>query len=120
MRNEVFVKTFTATTDIEPYRVVALGAADGVVIQSDGHAKANIGTSNIIGADTDAMRCDVVLSGIAEVEYGGEVTRGAWLTADADGKAIATTTAGHNVIGRALISGVAGDIGSVFLTNGVA
>lgn len=120
MRNEVFVKTFTATTPIEPYRIVALGAADGVVIQSASATAINLGTSNIIGADTDAMRCDVVMTGIAEVEYGGNVTRGDLLTADADGKAIATTTAGNIVIGRALISGVAGDIGSVFLTNGVA
>lgn len=40
----------------------------------------------------------------------GGATRGAFLTADADGKAVATTTGGDEVIGRALQAGDAGDI----------
>lgn len=60
----------------------------------------------------------MVFSGIAEVEYGGNVTRGDLLTSDANGKAIATTTAGNRIIGIAMASGVSGDIGLALINPG--
>jgi len=48
--------------------------------------------------------------GTGKVVLGGTVTRGAFLTADAAGKAVATTTVGNEVLGRAIQAGVAGDI----------
>ena len=62
--------------------------------------------------------CDVHLYGVAEVEYGGNVARGDYLTSDATGRAIAAApAAGVNaaIIGQALVSGVAGDIGVTVL-----
>lgn len=48
--------------------------------------------------------------GTGKVVLGGTVTRGAFLTADSAGKAVATTTVGQEVLGRALNAGDAGDI----------
>jgi hypothetical protein len=64
---------------------------------------------------------DVVMSGVATVEYGGNVTVGALLTANATGQAIAATAAaGSNVrvIGIAMVGGVSGDLGAVLLSPG--
>ena len=64
---------------------------------------------------------DVVQGGIADVEYGGVVTRGAPLTSDATGRAVvAAPAAGVNnrIVGFAEVSGVLGDIGAVRLAIG--
>ncbi|MCY1249405.1 hypothetical protein D9M72_629360 [compost metagenome] len=56
------------------------------------------------------------------MEYGGNVTRGVPLTADAQGRAIAATvppTATTYIIGFAEESGAFGDIGSVFIAPAV-
>lgn len=55
----------------------------------------------------------VMMSGISRVKLGGTVTRGGLLTSDASGQAVAIgAVAGTNyaVIGRAMASGVSGDI----------
>ena len=57
-------------------------------------------------------------AGIADIEFGGNVARGALLTADADGKAV-TAADGNRVIGIAEVSGAAGDIGQVLLAPGL-
>ena len=57
-------------------------------------------------------------AGIAAIEFGGNVARGALLTADADGKAV-TAADGNRVIGIAEVSGAAGDIGQVLLAPGL-
>jgi Uncharacterized conserved protein (DUF2190) len=60
----------------------------------------------------------VMLSGVSRVKLGGTVTRGALLTSDANGKAVAIgAVAGTNyaTIGRAMASGVADDIIPVLL-----
>lgn len=49
-------------------------------------------------------------AGTTRVVAGGTINRGDFITSDANGKAVATTTTGDNVIGRALQSAVAGDI----------
>lgn len=53
--------------------------------------------------------------GTAKVKAGGTVAIGDWVTTNASGKAIATTTAGDVVIGRALEAAVADDIFEVQL-----
>ena len=53
--------------------------------------------------------------------YGANVTRGQFLTSNSSGQAIpAAPAAGSNVsvIGRALVSGVSGDLGSVLINPG--
>ena len=117
MKNSVLVKNYTAGAGVAPFRIVKFGADDKTVVQAAADTDALIGVSNDLGGDS-GERVDVETIGVAEVEYGGDVTRGALLTSGADGKAIATAPgAGTNmsVIGRAMAAGADGEIGSVLL-----
>lgn len=114
MRNEGLAKTLIAGAAVAARRIVKFGSGDTAVVQSSAAADLHIGVSDL-GADSGDY-CDVIIDGIALVEYGGNVTRGQLLTADADGKAVAAApaaTASARVIGVAMVSGVSGDIGSV-------
>jgi hypothetical protein len=125
MRNDLFAKTYTAGGTVLGYRILLFSAA-GVVAQASAATDASIGVAKGFGdvpvADEVSYatgdRVDVIRAGIAEVRYGGTVTLGALLTADANGKAIVATAAGQAVIGRAEVAGVENDIGSVFLSPG--
>lgn len=116
--NPTLTKTFVAGAAIAKRRIVKLGSADGVVVQATATA-----TDALMGvaAEIDAAnggRVDVHMAGIAEVEYGGSVTRGALLKADTDGKAVAAAPAGgtnNRVIGVATVSGASGDVGLVLI-----
>jgi hypothetical protein len=110
---------------ITPRRIVKFGAADGGVLQATAVSEALLGVAVGLGSLTTAYatgeRVDVLLGGTAQVEYGGTVARGDWLTTDASGRAVtANPGAGvnNNVIGRAMLSGVVGDWGEVFLAPG--
>ncbi len=120
MNNALLTKNYVAEAAIAAYRIVKWGAADGQVLQATAVADKLIGVQNevapAIGEGTDVQR-----AGIAEVEYGGNVTRGDPLTSDANGKAVAAApAAGVNnfIIGFAEVSGVAGDIGLVLIAPG--
>ncbi len=102
---------------VSPYRIVKYGGADGAVVQSAAAADAHVGVSGRAAA-ADGGRVEIARAGIADVEYGGNVARGALLTADADGKAVAAED-GNRVIGVAEVSGAAGDIGQVLLAPGL-
>jgi len=83
-------------------------------------ADALLGVSGLVAGDV-GKRVDIIMSDLAEVEYGGTVTRGDWLTTDANGKAVTAAPAAgtnNNVIGRATCSGVLGDIGCCLLVPG--
>lgn len=115
MRNEGLQKTLIAGAAVAKNRIVKFGAADTAAIQAAASTDLLIGVSDNLGASSGEP-FDVIVDGIALVEYGGNVTRGQKLTADADGKAIAAApAAGVNaqIIGIAMLSGVSGDIGSV-------
>lgn len=102
---------FTATTAVAGCRIVKHGAADGAVVQATAATEEFAGVADAQGAAAGGI-LDVHVAGTATVEYGGPVTRGARLTADANGKAIAAAPAAGatvEIIGRALVSGVAGD-----------
>lgn len=121
MLNPVTIKNFVAGAAIAAYRIVKFDSDDNTVIQSAAATDAVLGVATSLPA-ASGERVDVILNGIAEVEYGGNVTRGALLTADSDGKAVAAApSAGVNnrIIGIAYKSGVSGDIGSVLLTQGI-
>lgn len=106
-----------AEAAIAAFRIVKFGATDGSALQAASVSNFSFGVSGKLPAAT-ADRIDIIRTGIAEVEYGGVVTRGALLTSDADGKAIVAAPAGgtnNRIIGIAEVSGVSGDIGSVAL-----
>ena len=115
---------YTAEGTIAPFRIVKFGTSDGNVLQASASSDGLIGVATAVGANSYSTgnRLDVCRAGLAEVEYGGQITRGDKLTADSNGKAITITNAMLvagvvNSIGTAEVSGVAGDIGSV-MVNG--
>jgi len=117
MANPGLIKTYTAEAAITPYRIVKHGTADTSVVMASASADSLLGVSGQVQGDL-GKRVDITLSDIAEVEYGGTVTRGDWLTSDANGKAVTAAPAAGvnaNVIGRAMYSGVLGDIGACML-----
>lgn len=122
MKNEGLDKNYNADAAIAAYRIVKFGAADGNVAQAAAATDLLIGTTGRVTATAIGERVDVGRSGIREVEYGGAVTRGAKLTADALGRAVAAApAAGANaqIIGVAEVSGVLGDIGSMLISISV-
>jgi hypothetical protein len=108
------LKQYIAETAIAVYRIVKFGSTDDYMVQAAGATDGLIGISGGIAAII-AERVDVIKSGIADVEYGGVVTRGDPITSDANGKAV-KAVAGQNIIGFAEASGVSGDIGSCLIS----
>jgi hypothetical protein len=108
------IKSYTVAAAVGGRLLVAIGAADGQVALATDATKPFAGVTEGIGS-RDNLRVDVVKTGIAAVVLGGTVTRGAALTANASGQAVATTTAGANIIGFAEQAGVAGDVIDVFI-----
>lgn len=109
----VLTKGFKAEAAVPRRRIIKFGGSDGAVVLATGPADNMFAISAEIDAAINEP-CDGHLLGIAEVEYGGNVTRGDWLTSDAVGRAVAAAPAAGanaNVIGKALASGVLGDVG---------
>ena len=124
--NPGLIKNWTAGGTVNNYRIVAYGAGD-VAIQAANQASRIIGVSKLpqnASAVVSGDRFDVVHADLCFVEYGGTITRGDWLMAasDGSGKAVAWSSgsgyADARTIGFAWESGVSGDIGSVFLSQG--
>lgn len=118
MAKRGLILTLVAGAAIAAHRIVGVGAADGYVVQASAAADKTIGVSDL-GAAAAEDRIDVIVDGNPEVQYGGVVARGDLLTADADGKAV-VAVAGDRCIGVALVSGVAGDIVGILLSQGKA
>lgn len=134
MRHHDLVHNFTAGGNVKPWRIVKFGSADYQAVQAAANTDLMFGVSYFPQAFNDPIkpgqlltdvqvlaneRFDVVMTHVAEVEYGAAVTRGQYLTSDAQGRAIpAIPGAGVRVIGMAMLSGVLGDIGSVWIQPG--
>jgi len=120
MNNPTLIKNMEAAADVAAYRIVKHVSGSGTYTFSASATDAHFGVQGSLSA-LSGERSDVIVAGIAEVEYGGNVTAGDELTADASGKAVAAApSAGVNnrVIGVAMVSGVSGDIGSVLIAPG--
>lgn len=117
--NVGLVKTFIAMSVIAEYRIVQFGALDREVTQASAATQKFAGVIGLpkgaSAVEGDAV--DVIKSGVAEVIYGGNVTVGDVLTADAQGRAVVAVD-GNSVIGIAQISGVLGDLGAVQIQFG--
>lgn len=112
MANNGLTKAYTAEGAISPARIVKVGANDYGVLQAAAVGDKLIGISTEIDASS-GERVDVIHEGIADLKLGGTVARGDFLTTDASGQGVtAAPAAGANnqIIGKALISGVSGDI----------
>lgn len=111
--NKPIVKSLAAQAVINASRFVKIGTEDFTAIQCTGSGAAIMGVSAANVAVGIGQSCDVTMEGIELVECGGAVTRGAYVEPDAAGKAVdAVIAAGtpKHVGGRALQSGVAGDL----------
>lgn len=116
----VAVRSFVAEAAISANRVVTFGATDDNVLAAAAVTSTLIGivegVSPVLGE-----RVDVVMTGIADLQIGGSVTRGNYITVDAQGRGVAAAPAAgvnNNVIGVALQSGVSGDIIPVLISPG--
>lgn len=121
MSNPTLTKNFTFGAAATKARIIKFGAADATVVQASAATDFLIGVVAELDVASGA-RGDGHVAGLVPVEYGGNVTRGAPLTADANGKAVvAAPAAGSNVriIGFAWVSGADGDIGTALLSPGV-
>jgi hypothetical protein len=120
MSNQLLTKQFVAEAAINAFRIVKFGTTDDFVVQGAAVGDALIGVVEGV-APAAGERCDVVMAGIAEITLGGTVARGAALTSDGTGRAVAAAPAGgtnNSLIGRALASGVVGDVIPVLLAPG--
>lgn len=113
------IKSYTAGGEISPCRFVKAGAVDYQVIQATDGSSAQLGISEqVVGVATNNVAAsgdtiDVVKADIAYLQLGDTVTRGQYLTSDANGCGIpAVIVAGTPIYCGAIaeISGVVGDI----------
>lgn len=119
--NVGLIKQGTAEAAIAAHRIVKFGAADGGYVQAAAASDSLVGVCEAVGP-ASGERVDVIKSGIADVEFGGAVTRGGPVTSDANGKAVAAApAAGANarIIGFAEVTAADGDIAPVLIAPGV-
>ena len=119
--NPGLIKNYTGQGSILPMRIVKAGTSDGCVAQASASTDPFLGISS--GAVTmsfdDGDPVDVIHRDIADLQLGGVVAYGNYLTSDANGCGIvAAPAAGVNaqVAAKALESGIAGDIIRVLIT----
>jgi hypothetical protein len=118
MSNQGLVKSFNAEAAVPIRRIVKFGTGDRDVLVGAAVGDFLIGISVQPGIAEIGERVDVQMSGIAEVEFGGTVARGAQVTTNATGLAVlAAPTIGVNnrIIGFAMETYASGDHGLVFL-----
>lgn len=114
-----YVKAFKAEAAISKRRIVMFGTTDDLITPATGSTSLAIGVTTEIDSAIGEVT-DVVMSGLTDVEFGGTVTRGQYLTSDATGRAIAAApAAGVNasIIGQAMVSAVVGDVGPALITQ---
>lgn len=115
-----YVKTYTASGAIGHRRFVKFSAA-GVVIVATAITDEIIGVADAPGGAVNGADVDIVVFGPAEVEAGGAVSAGNFVTAGAAGVAVAAApAAGVNahVGGRALDAMASGDFAKIFINPG--
>jgi len=107
------ISNYVAEEDIPAHTLVTFGTDDAGCNIAVAATDAPLGVTTEIDALKDE-RCDVILTGIAPVLYGADITKGDPLTAGADGKAVKAGD-GDLVFGTAMLDGTTDDIGSINL-----
>lgn len=110
--NSLLTKNYTASTAVLAHRFVKFGGADKTVAHAVAANDGIVGVTADLGADA-GDRVDVHHFGLGEIELGGAVTRGDFLTADALGRGVTAELAADEIIrsgALVLESGVEGDI----------
>lgn len=109
------IVTYEAGADVEKNRIVKFSASGKVTHSTAAAADAHIGVTDRPAKSGNNV--DVILSGIAPVEFSAAVTRGAQVQSDATGKA-ALAAAGDRVVGIAMETAAAGDVQPVLIVQG--
>lgn len=115
MQNTTLVKSFKAESAVEGNRIVTFGTADNTVVKGSGVSDALFGVTHNLDAAAGDM-ADVIVGGIADVKAGGAITKGAYVTTDANGQAIAVSAGTDRTIGMAVTGAVAGDLVPVLIS----
>lgn len=99
------------TLDLDQYTIVKTDAS-GFIVKAAAATDALLGTLMTIGkASGDTVSVGVRnASGTLKVRLGGTVAKDAYITSNASGLGIATTTAGNEILGRAMEAGVSGQV----------
>lgn len=112
MANNGLTKSYLAEGAIAANIIVKVGAADYGVLAAAAVSDKFIGISTEIDV-ASGERIDVIHEGIADLKLGGTVARGDFITTNASGQGVAAApSAGTNnqIVGKALVSGVSGDV----------
>ena len=90
---------------------IAKTDSDGNVVLASAGTDAILGVIESPAKQGETVSVAVVSgSGTFKVKAGGTITKDAYLTANSSGQAVATTTAGNRVFGRALVAAASGDV----------
>lgn len=114
-QTEGMIKAFVAGGTITKNSILMFGADDDTLVVG------TAATDKLVGvAMHDALvteRVEVMLDGVAEIKLGGTVTRGDDVTSGAAGVGVSLSAAAtiKSSIGKAMASGVTGDIIPVLL-----
>jgi hypothetical protein len=120
MANPGFTKAYIADTDIGPYLIVKAGSVDGNVALAGAVTDKLLGITDSVGTAA-GQSADVIHEGSANCTAGGTIAAGDWLTVNASGQAVTaapTTGTNNQIIGKALVSAVVGDVFPVLLSMG--
>lgn len=113
-------KSVKCSAAVTAFTAAKFGADDDTAVVATAVADNIIGVfQHSTGASGDEVR--LMLNGITRLLIGGNVTRGDWLTVDGSGRGVSAAPAAgvnNNVIGRAMASGVSGDIIPALLEAG--
>jgi hypothetical protein len=111
---------FECGAAINPYRLVKIGASNGLVIEAVDAAAAIIGVSRNRVVTVTGDRIPIQINGIAKVRIDGTPARGTVITATTAGKgaAIGAGTANQYVAGTILQTAADEDLCDVLLNPG--
>lgn len=117
------IKSFVADAAIRGNRIVAFHATKQAAIEGASNVAALIGVSTSTGAGAGGV-VDAVQQGEAEVEAGGNLVRGNFVTSDGQGRAVALPAPSGaavtvRVIGQVQASAVEGDIVPIVVSPGL-
>lgn len=111
-----FERTYEAAADLDTKQYF--------IIKLDANGKAALGagaTNLLVGVLQNEPKSGegalVRHAGTTKVKAGGTIAIGDYVTSDANGKAVATTTAGDVVMGRAIEAAVADDVVEILMTH---
>lgn len=113
------VQSFKATAAMDRGLAVKAGADNEHTQVASAATDKIMGLSNTAPTGADEMTEVCLPGGGAKGKLGGTVSAGDMLTSDANGKLVATTTAGNRYIAMAMEDGVANDLIAVEVVAGL-